>query len=121
MRVSQETSNGLRHDCTDYNEARGEIVFVGIIRIPLPLKVNLRLLVQWKVNERVCYSQHARTQPIVQCEEAFALLDHPHGFEEVHRVFSSVVFFAHRAENLSLHTRTHHPERIRYTIADDTA
>ena len=119
MWVREETCQGFRTDSAYYNESRGEIVLIGIFLVPLPSKVNFGLLVQRKVNERVRNAHHTCAKSVVEGAKALTLLDYAHGFEEVHRVFGSVVILTHCTENFSLHPSAYHPKWVRYTVADN--
>ena len=116
MRVGARTSRPLTRDGTYKYILRREILRVGIIRVPVRPKVNLRHLIQRKVDQRVRDTEHGSTQTIIQSQEAFPFLNYAHRLEQVEWVLGAIVVLRHRTEDLSLHARAHHPERIRDAI-----
>ena len=53
MRIGQCTGDSLARDRTNQHILRGEVLRIGIICVPLISEVDLRELVQGKVNQRV--------------------------------------------------------------------
>ena len=120
MWISQRACYRLWSHGTYCYVAGGEIIWVGIIRVPHLREVYLRLLIEWKVDQWMSDAEHWSAKPVVKREKAFTLLNYPHRLKQVHRVLRLIVFLTHWPENFRLHPGAHHPEWVWYTVADDS-